>query len=513
MRSLGPSSSLLLFLLLLFHPAQAQEFPIALGPETVLGGGGAFDGTNMMFALMGDASNEYALSVQFVAMNGTLVGSRIPLGQTGSGPMVAFDGTNYLVAWTDSFPTFASGDSNGIGNVYGQFISTSGTLVGSRLTLLTGVNIKWGKGRGNIAFNGTTYVLSCLIGADHHTQYLYARRFSTSGTPQGGAVQISIGYAREHAFAFDGANYLFTWCTSNHPEADRYLYGQFMSVGGALIGSNFLIDGDEQPSDNPISIVWSGTKYWVAYFEEAADTTGDWNIYYRFVSPAGVVSARGFVADSTLSPFYASAAFDGTNYLMSWIEFAGAPRVRGQFMAADGTRIDTAFTLFEPIGDKIPMGGVGGFVNGMFVLSANRMSETDVDVYGMFLPASTTAVEDGASAPQDFVLMPNYPNPFNPATVITYTVAAPSEPRASTERSRSASRGGVEGQHGSIRLAVFDLLGREVAVLVNKQLPPGTYSTTWNAGDVPSGMYFYRLEARGGDGERWLQTRKMVLMR
>lgn len=105
-------------------------------------------------------------------------------------------------------------------------------------------------------------------------------------------------------------------------------------------------------------------------------------------------------------------------------------------------------------------------------------------------PAS--GVNDTDVIPADFALEQNYPNPFNPATVISYTVAAPS---------------GVEGP-AQIRLAVYDLLGREVAVLVDEEKPAGVYTARWDAAGMPSGMYFYTLTAGS-----FMQTGKMVLLK
>jgi hypothetical protein len=79
-----------------------------------------------------------------------------------------------------------------------------------------------------------------------------------------------------------------------------------------------------------------------------------------------------------------------------------------------------------------------------------------------------------------FQLNQNYPNPFNPATMITYTLS-------------SQERDGVRPQHVTLR--VFDLLGREVATLVNEKRAPGTYSVEWDGSSQPSGIYFYRLTA------------------
>jgi hypothetical protein len=77
--------------------------------------------------------------------------------------------------------------------------------------------------------------------------------------------------------------------------------------------------------------------------------------------------------------------------------------------------------------------------------------------------------------PTAFALEQNYPNPFNPATVVRYQVA-------------------VAGQ---VTLAVYDLLGRQMAVLVNEVKAPGSYAVRFDAAGLPSGMYVYRLSAGG----------------
>jgi photosystem II stability/assembly factor-like uncharacterized protein len=91
-----------------------------------------------------------------------------------------------------------------------------------------------------------------------------------------------------------------------------------------------------------------------------------------------------------------------------------------------------------------------------------------------------------------FALSQNYPNPFNPLTVIRYQLPV-------------ASR---------VRLRVFNILGEEVAELVNGEQQPGYYSAEWSAG-VASGIYFYRIEALavGEPGRRFVETKKMILLR
>jgi photosystem II stability/assembly factor-like uncharacterized protein len=93
----------------------------------------------------------------------------------------------------------------------------------------------------------------------------------------------------------------------------------------------------------------------------------------------------------------------------------------------------------------------------------------------------------------DFGLHQNYPNPFNPATVIKYTVGG----------TRLQESGGSD-----VKLAVYDLLGREVAVLVSEKKAPGTYEVRFDAKGLASGVYLYRLQA--GDV---VQSKKLVLLR
>jgi hypothetical protein len=101
--------------------------------------------------------------------------------------------------------------------------------------------------------------------------------------------------------------------------------------------------------------------------------------------------------------------------------------------------------------------------------------------------SGTNAVEPGdLSLPNRFALEQNYPNPFNPTTEIRFQVPAVSP----------------------VRLAVYDMLGREVAVLVNDIREAGNHSVTFNAGALSSGMYFCRLQAGG-----FVRTRSMLLTR
>ncbi len=94
--------------------------------------------------------------------------------------------------------------------------------------------------------------------------------------------------------------------------------------------------------------------------------------------------------------------------------------------------------------------------------------------------------KDAGTLPDGFTLLQNYPNPFNPGTNLQFAIS------------------NVQ----FVQLSVFDLLGREVAVLVNEQKPAGTYEVSWDGANYPSGVYFYRLVAGN-----FVETKRMLLVK
>ena len=104
-----------------------------------------------------------------------------------------------------------------------------------------------------------------------------------------------------------------------------------------------------------------------------------------------------------------------------------------------------------------------------------------------------TSVGDfSTSLPESYGLAQNYPNPFNPSTTIRFALPVRSE----------------------VQLEVYNTLGQQVASLVQGECSAGYHQVVWQA-DVPSGIYYCRLTAKGlqGDGGSFVETRKMILLR
>ena len=115
------------------------------------------------------------------------------------------------------------------------------------------------------------------------------------------------------------------------------------------------------------------------------------------------------------------------------------------------------------------------------------------------LPVTTVELETD-DLPGNFILFQNYPNPFNPSTKIKFTI--PQSPLP-----------GGDGRGVLITLKVYDVLGNEVATLVNEEKPAGSYEVEFSVGQnsilsLSSGIYFYQLRAGN-----FVESKKMVLLR
>jgi hypothetical protein len=150
------------------------------------------------------------------------------------------------------------------------------------------------------------------------------------------------------------------------------------------------------------------------------------------------------------------------------------------------------------------MACIVGFGSNNYQNVCNLQSSSDSALkyyYEDFKCNSAIGIEPISSKiPERFALYQNYPNPFNPVTKIKFAI--PLTPQ-------SPLKGGIRGVKGGfVTMKVYDILGREVAVLVNEQLKPGNYEVEWDASAYSSGLYLYRLES-----EDYTETKKMLLLK
>lgn len=170
----------------------------------------------------------------------------------------------------------------------------------------------------------------------------------------------------------------------------------------------------------------------------------------------------------------------GTNTLLQGLSFSSD----GELYAVIGgaTQMSRLLSIDQLTGLADTIGSVG--LNNLLGLAFNGSAPTDIrdDITNII--------------PSEFKLEQNYPNPFNPSTTIEFSL-----PKAS-----------------DVKVVIYNLLGEEVNVLVNRQLNAGTHKTIWNSNDnsgkqLSSGVYFYELRANSSDGNEFKQIRKMVLLK
>jgi hypothetical protein len=224
----------------------------------------------------------------------------------------------------------------------------------------------------------------------------------------------------------------------------------------------------------------------------------------------GVASVAALGQDIDVSA-YKSAIDDSVQLFI----FEGHVRAYQQ-TPADESRITLAFL------DSMKTGVVGFFDSGTYSLTtewiqiidtsyappgtrhirirliSTRRNGSNNDGYYDALSLTVTSPlgmkREKNSIPENPILFPNYPNPFNPTTTIAFNLPKTSE----------------------VSLKVFNLIGEEVATLLSASLLSGTHSAEWDASHLASGVYLYRLQAGDpskGAGRGYVETRKMVLMK
>jgi hypothetical protein len=183
-----------------------------------------------------------------------------------------------------------------------------------------------------------------------------------------------------------------------------------------------------------------------------------------------------------------NVAVDTDSPVISWVlPTKSSSQLTYELELSDNPSFNNATTIR---GLTNPFDLVSGLSNGRYYWRTRSVTAdgkySDYSQVAHFDVNSATAVGDNEIVPTEFALSQNYPNPFNPTTRISYQLAKDSY----------------------VTLKVYDLLGREVATLVNKNMKAGKYSVDFNASNLATGIYFYKLTA--GD---FNAVRKMILLK
>jgi predicted acyl esterase len=178
------------------------------------------------------------------------------------------------------------------------------------------------------------------------------------------------------------------------------------------------------------------------------------------------------------------------NYIANSSRIKNIPGQAHSHIFKAGNRLRIVVTNLDTSPEDVSFLGTNPFVlpvlvNSTNYINLNSSTYIDIPVKGAAV-LEPTADNDINLNPDKFELAQNYPNPFNPATTINYSI-----PSA-----------------GNISLKIYDIAGREVASLVNGYMESGIHSINFNAQNLSSGIYFYKLSAPG-----FTEVKKMVLVK
>ncbi|HSW55391.1 MAG TPA: DUF1028 domain-containing protein, partial [Ignavibacteriaceae bacterium] len=181
-----------------------------------------------------------------------------------------------------------------------------------------------------------------------------------------------------------------------------------------------------------------------------------------------------------------------------------SPKNNSDTLLASGKQIILSNTGAGTLGSVIDLGDgtyeaaiTAPIAIGIDTISAVVISGTDtVAIFRKVIVtyANPVSINEIQNSPNSFYLYQNSPNPFNPSTTIKYTI-----PNVETNRDASLQM---------VTLKVYDVLGNEVATLVNKEQEPGVYEILFDATSLASGIYFYKMQSGP-----FLETKKLMLLK
>jgi photosystem II stability/assembly factor-like uncharacterized protein len=272
-------------------------------------------------------------------------------------------------------------------------------------------------------------------------------------------------------------------------------YATVTTIDVAKTDSNVIMAGTDDAN------VWVTTNGGAGWTNISAGLPNRWVTRVRFDPADGhtaYVTFSGYRYDTFLPHIFRT-----TNLGSSWEDISGnLPEAPINVVLVDplyserlyiGTDVGCYFTLdggvdWQPMGAGLP----NVVVSDMQIHAPTRIARAFTHGRSMWeinLDDLVTGVAEVAEQPAEFELRQNYPNPFNGETRIGYRIQG-------------------TGIRGSVRLGVYDVTGREVALLVDGSASPGEHEVAFDASHFSSGVYIYRLESAGH-----VQTRKMLVLR
>lgn len=329
---------------------------------------------------------------------------------------------------------------------------------------------------------------------------IFVQRISSTGSLLGTNIKVNSGgdaydqYDSDIAIS-DNGNFIITWTDNRNGLNTTEIYVQRYDNLGNAVGTNTKISGTLSNSIKPAIDMNSQGKFVIAWIDTSYQQR---NVYAaKFNSDGSQDGGIITVSGSTYGPAVCKpdVALDSSGvFIVVWQDSRGGSMDiylqkynSGGIAIGGNTRAHSSRIESSQINPSITfVGNNGGY---QIIWQDDRNG--DWDIYcpvGDPNPAQITELENDLNnvLPTEYSLSQNYPNPFNPATTIEFTL-----PKAS-----------------DVQLVIYDILGRQVATIVNEFRDAGKYRVMFDASDFASGIYIYRIVAGG-----YMQSKKMSLIK
>ncbi len=340
----------------------------------------AFDGANYFVVWMDCRDGFFDIYGARVGVDGTVLdpsGIAISTGANDTGwPSVAFDGTNYLVAWGEYI--------SGWWDVYGARVGGDGTVLDpGGMPVSTAVSAQCAPA---VAFDGADYLVVWQDGRSNLDEDVYGARVGTDISildPDGIAVSTALNDQETPSVAFDGTNYLVVW-DDYRTGTSRDIYGARVGMDGSVLDPTGIVISDAADIQECPAVAFDGTNYLVVWDDYRSGTSLD--IYGARVGTDGALLDPSGIAISALPDWQvlAAVAFDGANYLVVWDDYRSGTSwdIYGARVGTDGALLDPSGIAISTASDDQECPAVAFDGTDYLVVWHDKRSVWEYDIYG-----------------------------------------------------------------------------------------------------------------------------------
>ncbi len=382
------------------HPRESREGEFLIDTNLVyvaaaddqIGASVAFDGTNYLIVW-----TDFRYSWQNTIWGADIYGARVStagliLDLAGIAistsaywqqyPSVAFDGSNYLVVWQESRADY---------DIFGARVSPSGILLDtSGFAISTAADNQWHPA---VAFDGTNYLVT-WDDMRSGVNDIYGTRVDTSGTvldSMGITISRAQNIQRHPSVTFDGSNCLVVWEDARSGSFD--IFGARVDTSGIVLDSAGIAISAAQNGQYYPSVSFDGTHYFVAWEDLRNNSYSD--IYAARVDTSGIVldSAGIAISTTTWNKSMPSIAFDGTNYLIAWTDNRAWPSdIYGSRVTSEGIVLDSSGIVISSAVERQLFSSIGYDGSNYFV-AWHDFRNNPPDIYGTRMDTSGTVLD------------------------------------------------------------------------------------------------------------------------